>query len=491
MSIALAAATIFMAAGAQTPATPPPPTYEIPTAVTHHALAAPSGPFNYTATAEQIPLKSDTGEVECRMFCVAYTKDGADPLSRPVTFAFNGGPGSATLWLHLGALGPKRAPMNDDGSLPKPPYRAVDNADTWLDFTDVVVIDAPACGFSRLLKPEFGPKYFGLNPDIQAFTSFIHKWITIHNRWSSPLFVAGESYGGIRGSGLSDSLFQDGIAIDGFISISGSSNFMTLGGLRGNDLGYMGFLPSFAACAWYHHKLSPKFKDVGALVLETQKWIDNEYGPALLRGDSLSPSEKDHIAAKLSEYTGLTKEYCLGSNLRVNDFQFFSELLREQGLMIGRYDGRLVGKQEFKVAALSSGDDPSDEAVSAPFTASINSYLINDLQVKTDLPYLPSGNLTSWNMGDGSFPETASRLRNVLTRNPHFRVLYCCGYFDLACPLNATMYTVNHMGLDPESLARVSYKYFPAGHMMYIEKSSRAKLHDDVKQFEADCLSAK
>ena len=484
----LAAVTAVLLA--QTPTTPPPPTYEIPTAVTHHVLDVTSGHFNYTATAEQIALKNDEGTVECRMFCVGYTKDGADPLTRPVTFAFNGGPGSATLWLHLGALGPKRAPMNDDGSLPKPPYHALDNNETWLDFTDVVVIDAPACGLSRLLKPEYASKYFGLNPDIQAFTTFIHNWLTIHNRWSSPLFVAGESYGGIRGSGLSDSLFQNGIALDGFISISGSSNFMTLDGMRGNDLPYIGFLPSLAACAWYHHKLSPRFKDVASLVTETQNWIDKEYGPALLRGDSLSPAEKEHIAEKLSEYIGLKKEYCLGANLRVNDYQFFTELLREDGLMIGRYDGRLVGKQEFKVSG-GGGDDPSDEAVNAPFTASINNYLLNDLQVKTDLPYLNYGNLTQWNMGDGGYPETASRLRNVLTRNQHFHVLYCCGYFDLACPLNATKYTVNHMGLDPESLSHVSYQYFPAGHMMYIEKSSREKLHNDVKQFETECLAAK
>jgi carboxypeptidase C (cathepsin A) len=477
----------------ETPAgqtTPPAPMIEVRTSVTHHTISLPGGPVTYTATAEQIPLRSDTGEVECRMFCVSYSKDGADAHQRPVTFAFNGGPGSATLWLHMGALGPKRAPMNDDGTLPAPPYEAVDNLDTWLDFTDVVVIDAPGTGFSRLARPDLASRYFGVRPDIAAFTEFVKNWLTSHKRWRSPLFVAGESYGGIRGSGLSNSLFQAGIALNGFVSISGTSNFMTLDGMRGNDSTYIGFLPSMAACAWYHHKLGKRFTDPGAVVKEVQTWIDKEYAGALERGDSLSEAEKDHVAEKLSEYLGISKEYCLGSNLRITERQFFRELLRKEGLMIGRYDGRLVGKEELKVGDRGSGD-PSDDATTAPFTTSLNDYLETDLGITTEIPYLNSGNVRPWTEPEGSYSETASELRTVLARNQHFRVLYCCGYFDLACPLNATMYTVNHMGLDSESRSHVSFQYFPAGHMMYIEKFSRHKLHEDVKAFEANCLSGK
>ncbi|MEI8281833.1 MAG: peptidase S10, partial [Armatimonadota bacterium] len=359
-----------------------PPNQELTKSVTKHSIVLPSGKVDYTATAAQIPLRNETGEVECRMFYVAYEKDGAKAQDRPVTFAFNGGPGSSTIWLHMGTLGPKRAPMPDDGSLPKPPYEAIDNPDSWLDFTDVVVVDAPATGFSRVAKPELGKKFFGVRQDIDAFTHFIKNWITEHNRWKSPIFVAGESYGGIRGSGLAQSLFQNGIAINGFVSISGSSNFLTLDGMRGNDMTYIGFLPSMAACAFYHHKAAPRFKNVEQVVAETTKWTDEEYGPALLRGSSLSAKETDAIATKLAEYLGLTKKYCLGSNLRVPEFAFFKELLRDEGLAIGRYDGRLTSKEELKVGGQQS-NDASDDAVTPPFVSAIHDYFQNDLGLKT------------------------------------------------------------------------------------------------------------
>lgn len=463
------------------------PMIEIAPSVTKHSITLPSGALNYTATAAQIPLRNDAGEIECRMFYVAYTKDGQEPGNRPVTFAFNGGPGSATLWLHMGALGPKRAPMNDDGSLPRPPYGAVDNADTWLDFTDVVVIDAPGTGYSRIARPDLASKYFGVQPDIAAFTNFIKNWLAEHHRWSSPLFVAGESYGGIRGSGLSNSLFRNGIALNGFVSISGTSNFMTLDGMRGNDYTYLAFLPSMAACAWYHHKLGAHYKSVDQVVKEAEEWIDKEYANALQRGDSLSDKEKEQVAAKMSDLLGISKKFCLDSNLRVTENVFFRELLRDQGLSIGRYDGRLTGREETRAGTRGSGD-PSDDATTAPFTSSLHDYLDRDLQIHTLMPYLNSGNVNPWTESQGSYSETATDLRNVLSKNQHFRVLYCCGYFDLACPLYGTIYTVNHMGLDAETRSHISYQYYPAGHMMYIEKSSRKKLHDDVARFEAECL---
>lgn len=468
------------------------PMVELAASVTRHTVQTAGGPLAYTATAAQIPLRNENNEVECRMFYVAYTKDGEK--NRPVTFAFNGGPGSATIWLHMGALGPKRAPMNDDGTLPNPPFAAVENPDTWLDFTDVVVIDAPGTGYSRIARPELAAKYFGLQPDIQAFTQFIRNWLTTHHRWTSPLFVAGESYGGIRGSGLSSSLFRSGIALSGFISISGTSNFMTLDGMRGNDATYISFLPSMAACAWYHHKLAARFKSVDQVVDEARRWIDAEYSSALQRGDSLSPSEKDHVASRMSEFLGISKDYCLGSNLRVTEFAFFTELLRQQRLQIGRYDGRLVGQNELMYGGGrmgGGGGDPSDDATTAPFTASLNGYLDEDLDVHTTMPYLNSGNVRPWPEPEGGYAETATDLRNVLARNKHFRVLYCMGYYDLACPLNGTIYTVNHMGLDLDARSRVSFAYYPAGHMMYIEKVSRQKMHEDVKRFEAECLASK
>jgi len=465
---------------------------EVAPSITRHTITLHGQPLAYTASAAQIPLRNDTGDVECRMFYVAYTKDAAAPESRPVTFAFNGGPGSASLYVHMGALGPKRAPMNDDGSLPRPPYVAVDNEETWLDFTDIVCIDAPGTGYSRIARPDLNSKYFGVTQDITAFTQFVLGWLKEHKRWRSPIFIAGESYGGIRGSGLCSSLFDAGVAVSGFVSISGVSNSLTLGAMRGNDAPYIGFLPSMAACAWYHNKVShAKYKDVAGLVSEAMRWTDTVYGPALELGDTLPDAQKQKIAEQLSAYLGLSKKYCLGSNLRISAFAFFRELLRESALTIGRYDGRLVGKNETAEGGPGpggGGGDPSDEAVTPPFITTVNDYLEEDLKVKTDLTYMPTGNVRPWTEGDGRYSETSSALSRLLLRNQNFRVLYCCGYYDLACPLNATHFTVNHMGLDPTTRSHVTFAYYPAGHMMYIEKGSRKKLHDDVASFVSNTL---
>lgn len=465
-------------------------TIEIPTSVTKHSVDLPTGKVDYTATAAQLPIRSAEGEVECRMFYVYYAKDNAPAVTRPVTFCFNGGPGSATLWLHMGGLGPKRAPMPPDGSFPTPPYQALDNPDSWLDFTDLVMIDAPATGFSRLTKPEFSKKYFGVRQDIDAFTHFVKSWLTEHNRWRSPLFIAGESYGGIRGSGLSQSLFSNGIAVNGFVSISGSNNFLTLDAMRGNDATYIGFFPTMAATAWYHKKLAPKFKSVEQVVAESTKWVEEQYGPALLRGDSLSAKEKDDIATKMSEFLGISKKICLGTRLRMTEWIFFKELLRDEGKSIGRYDGRLIAKEELTVGG-QQANDPSDSAITPPFVSSLHDYLFNDLGIKTTMAYNTFGNVYPWQNPEGSYPETATDLRNLLATNKNFRVLFCCGYYDLACPFYASIFTLNHMGLDDEMKARTSFEYYPAGHMMYIEQMSRKKFHDDVKKFVANTLAAK
>lgn len=474
-----------------TQAQPPNTSSIIAPSTTKKTINLPSGQLSYTAHAAQLPLKSDSGEVECRMFYVYYSKDGANTDQRPVTFCFNGGPGSATFWLHLGTLGPKMPPMPDDGSLPKPPYHAMDNPDTWLDFTDVVAIDAPGTGYSRLARPDLASRYFGVRPDIAAFTEFIRAWLSEHQRWRSPLFIAGESYGGIRGSGLSYSLWRAGITVSGFVSISGTSNYITLDGMRGNLATYIGFVPTMAATAWYHKKLNPRFKTVEQVVKECTDWVNTEYATALLLGDSLSAADKDRIAGKLAGYIGLPKKDCLGANLKVSAGPFFRELLRDEGKQIGRLDSRITSIEETAVGAGGGGGlgDPSMEAITAPYYAVINDYLARDLQVKTDMRYLSSGNVQPWTEPEGSYAETSTDLRNLISRNPYFRVLYACGYYDLACPFNASLYTVNQMGLNEDQRKRISFTYYPAGHMMYSEKASRKKFHDDVKQFFAECLT--
>lgn len=461
--------------------------YEIQPSLTSHSVQSRMGRIDYDAHAAQLVLKSAEGEPEVRMFYVAYSKKGADHKTRPVTFCFNGGPGSATIWLHMGGLGPRMAPLNDDGTMPKPPFHAVENPDTWLDFTDLVFVDAPATGFSRLLKPELRSKYFGVRPDIAAFTAFTKSWLTEHKRWNSPLFLAGESYGGIRGSGLSKSLFDAGVAVNGFISISGTNNYMTLRGLRGNDSTFIGFLPSLAATAWYHGKLDKRFKTVEAVVKEATEFVENEYAVALVKGDSFSAKEKDKVAAKMSELLGLSKEYCLGSNLKVSEGAFFKELLKEKRLTVGRLDSRIVGKEEFAVGPQRISD-PSNDAITSPYLSSLRDYLQKDLAVKTEMDYNVFGNVSPWVNPEGTFAETGSDLRAVLAANKHFKVLYASGYYDLACPFYATIFTVNHMGLDDETRKQITYTFYPAGHMMYIEKGSRKKLTDDVRTFVANAL---
>ncbi len=455
----------------------------IPTLSQARSITLNGTPLNYHVKTGRLPIRNSDGTIECQMFSASYLKDNEQAGIRPVTFVFNGGPGSATLWLHMGGLGPKRAPMPPDGSLPAPPYAPVDSQETWLDFTDLVFIDAPGAGYSRLEKDDLKKKFYGVRQDISAFTEFIRLWLSENDRWASPLYIAGESYGGMRGSGLSQSLFGAGIAVNGFVSISGTNNFLTLDGMRGNDVTYLSFMPSMADCAWYHKKLPKRFTSVEQVATETKKWCDEVYGPALLKGDSLTDKEKESVATQLAMYLGLSKKFVLGSNLRVSEGAFFKELLREDRLAIGRYDGRLTNSEESAEGGQQS-NDPSDDAVTAPFYSALNDYYTRDLNLRTDLKYLLFGSVWPWENPEGSYAETSTDLRNLIAANKHFRVMFCCGYYDLACPFNGSIYTVNHMGLNSDERKRVSFEYYPAGHMMYIEQSSRKKLHDDVKRFE-------
>jgi len=455
--------------------------------VSSGAVQTPSGSLDYEARAEQLVLRNSEGEPECRMFYVSYSKTGGDPAKRPVTFCFNGGPGSATIWLHMGGLGPVMAPLEDDGAMPRPPYEARSNPDTWLEFTDLVFIDAPNTGFSRILKPDLARKYFGVRPDIAAFTSFIKLWLTEHRRWNSPLFLAGESYGGIRGSGLSKSLFDAGVYLNGFISISGTNSYLTLRGMRGNLATHLGFFPTMATTAWHHGRLSKRFKSVEQTAQEAIDWVENTYASALVKGDSLSQREKEAVAGRMSEFLGLSKEYCLGSNLKVSEGEFFKELLRDKGLAVGRLDSRYTGKEEFRTGRQRS-DDPSSEAMTGPYLSSFRSYAQNRLGIHTPMDYSVFGNVSPWTSVEGAYAETGTDLRMALAANKHFKVLYACGYYDLACPFYATIYSVNQMGLDEDARKQISYAFYPAGHMMYVEKNSRRKLAEDVKGFVQSAL---
>lgn len=454
---------------------------------THHTITIHGETIGYTATCGFLPIYDRMGKLSADMFFVGYFKDGKPGEHRPVTFAFNGGPGSSTIWLHMGALSPRRVAMQPDGNMPKPPFKVVDNQDSWLPFTDIVTLDAVGTGFSQTVAPG-DQQYFNVRGDLAAFTSAIHSFLTLEKRWASPLFVLGESYGGTRVAGLSNSLFDDGIAVNGIISLSGVMAFQTLDGGKENDLPYTSYLPSETAVAWYHKRLPAKY--MGSLtdtLKKSEAFAEGEYEHALFMGNGLSDKEKDAVAQKLADFTGLTKEYCLRANLRVNSGAFRAELLKDQGLSVGRYDARLIGK-------LGNGNagypdyDASDSAVTPPFTSAFHQYLTEELNFPITTPYKVMGFVGGWDESANGYSDTSDDVRQALAKNPSMQVLCCLGYFDLACPYFGMITTMRHLGEAPDLTKNIHFDYYHAGHMVYINEASRIKFAKDVEKFESDAL---
>jgi carboxypeptidase C (cathepsin A) len=452
---------------------------------TKHTITVNGHPLAYTANAGTLPIRNDEGEIEGYLFFVAYTKDGADLGTRPITFAYNGGPGSSSAWLHMGVFGPRRVALNDDGSMPKPPYKLVDNQETWLESTDVVMVDAMGTGFSRPASADLARKFYGMQGDIQAYGEFVRAYLNKYSRNRSPVYLAGESYGGIRTAGLSGYLTERGIGLSGAIIISGVENFITLRNGRGNDVPFVGYLPSFTATAWYHKKLSARLqKDLQATLAEAEKFAANEYTVALTAGTSLTPVEKAKAAKRLAELTGLSETFVSRANLKITPGAFFKELLRDEGKVTGRLDSRITG-QDANDNGAGAEFDPSDAAITPPYNMLVNEYLATELGVRVDERYRLTNYGTGWDYGQGGqgYPDTSEQLRQALQKNGHMKVLFACGYYDLACPYFAQKFTVNHMDLRPDQASRLSFTYYPAGHMVYIEKGSREKLKRDIDAF--------
>lgn len=454
-------------------------------AVTQHSITIGGQKIGYKAIASHMPIRNESGELQGEMFFVAYIKDGEDPKTRPLTFAYNGGPGSASLWLHMGALGPRRVAMNPDGSMPKPPYHVVDNQETWLPSTDIVMVDAMGTGYSRLAKPDMGKQFFGVQADIRAFAEFVRAFLARYGRFSSPIYLAGESYGGIRTAGLSNALLGNGIALNGAIIISGTMNFGTLDAARGNDLPYIGFLPTLATTAWYHKKLSARLQKmtVEQVASEAEAFAGGEYASALMKGTDLTPEEEARIAKRISELTGIKESFVKDAHLRVSDWRFYKELLRESGQTVGRLDSRLKGTDAVEV-----GDGPDYDASGAAtgpvFYASICDYLSNELNYKTEAKYrMWNTDGGGWDQDQGAITDTTEALRQAMVQNPHMKLLMVYGWYDLACPFYAAKYSLRHMDLKKQALDRISWQYYTAGHMMYIEEASRIKLGKDVATF--------
>lgn len=477
---------------AETPQPKPSPTVEQkeePPIVTKHSVRVRSRTLNYTTTTGFMPIKNDrSGETEARIFYIAYTLDGvSDPKTRPLMFSFNGGPGSASVWLHLGAIGPRRVKMMDDGMMPPPPYDMEDNQQTWLDQTDLVFIDPVGTGYSRAAKQELASKFFGLKGDIESVGEFIRLYLGRSERWSSPLFLVGESYGTTRASGLSDYLFDHGVGLNGILLISTVMNFQTIRFADNNDLPLVLILPSYATTAWYHKKLSPQMqaKSVADIAREARDFASNEFMPALMRIDNLSPQERSNLADRYSQFTGLSRDYVERNNFRIELSKFMKELLRDRRRSIGRLDSRFLG-----IDRNASGDEPDDDpsmnAIRPPYTAAFNDYVRRDLGYKSDVEYyILGGGITSpwnWNTNNG-YADTSIPLKDAMAKNPYMKIFIGCGYYDMATPFYAAEYTVSALNLDPSLRKNIAFNYYEAGHMMYIEKNSLKKLKDDAAAF--------
>lgn len=473
------------------PKEPPKLALDEPNSVTKHSIRIGGKQLNYTATAGYMPIRNQqNGETEARIFYMAYTLDNA-PANRPLMFSFNGGPGSASVWLHLGALGPKRVKMLDNGFLPPPPYQTETNEATWLADTDLVFVDTVGTGYSRAVKPEFSAKFFGVNGDIESTGEFIRMYLGRENRWSSPLFLVGESYGTTRVSGLSNYLFDKGIGLNGILMISTVMNFQTIRFADNNDVPLTLILPSYAATAWYHKKLSAAMqaKSVKEVAEEAEQFAMNEYAPAMMRIDRLSAQEKQTLLNKFSQFTGLSKDFVERNNFRVELGEFMKELLRDQRRTVGRLDSRFLGIDR-DAAGSDADDDPSINAIRPPFTSVFNDYVRRDLNFKSDLEYyLLGGGVGRWNWNvDNGYADTSMRLKDAMAKNPYMKIFIGQGYYDMATPFFAAEYTVSAMNLDPALRKNISFSYYEAGHMMYIEKTSLKKLHDDASAFIQNSL---
>lgn len=451
--------------------------------ITHHSITVNGKTLHYTATTGRMPIQTSLGVTDAEMFYVAYTLDNAVP-KRPLTFAFNGGPGSATIWLHMGAFGPKRVKMLPNGFMPAPPFELEDNPDTLLDKTDIVFIDAIGTGYSRALTPEAGKKYWGLLGDLDAFGEFIRLYLQQNSRWQSPLYLAGESYGTTRAAGLSGWLVDHGIALNGIVLISTIMNFQTTAFTVGNDLPYISFLPTYAMTAAYHNKLAPELNgNPTALLAEVKKFATTEYPVILQKGDSLTPAERQDAVAKLARYTGLSPKYIEQSNLRIDLSHFDTELMRDDGKIVGRLDGRFTGVNESGTQQYPDYD-PSESAIRPPYTSAFGNYVKQELGYQTDLVYwVLGGGIGPWEfpgLNRGGFPDTSEMLRHAFAKNPYMHIFIAEGYYDAATPLGGVEYTLDHMGLTPQNHQNIRRDYFKTGHMVYIDRSALDQLKKDV-----------
>jgi carboxypeptidase C (cathepsin A) len=450
----------------------------------------------YNAMAGTLVIKDEEGKARVSFFFVAYTRlDATNAGERPVTFSFNGGPGSSSVWLHLGVLGPRRVFLKEDGSLPPPPFRLIDNQYSLLDESDLVFIDPVSTGFTRAVPGEDARKYHGVDQDLQSVGDFIRLYTTRYKRWDSPKFLIGESYGTTRAAGLSGYLENRfGMYLNGIALVSSVLDFSTISFNAGNDLPFVLYLPTETAVAWFHKKLPPDLQaDRKKALMESEQYALGDYSRALVQGSALSAPDRQRVIKEVARLTGLSGDYVDRANLRVHASRYFKELLRQERLIIGRYDARRTGT-DLDAAGESAEYDPSFTSVLGPFTATLNDYVRRELKFESDLPYeVLTGKVQPWDFNDARnhYLDVAETLRRAMTHNPYLKVFVANGYYDMATPYLATRYTFDHMGLPPNLQTNVSMGYYEAGHMMYVNQPSLAELKHDLAAFLRSALPPK
>lgn len=461
-----------------------------PDAVTHHSVTVDGRAIAYTARAGTITLHNDKDQPTVRMFYTAYTADGVTDINRrPVTFLYNGGPGSSSIWLHMGSFGPVRVVTADGTAGGPPPYRLVENQYSLLDKTDLVFIDAPGTGFSRLIGAGTPKEFFGVDQDARAFSQFIQTYITKFNRWNSPKFLFGESYGTTRSAALVDVLQHQDVAFNGVVLLSSILSFgldYSRSSIATGDWAYVLYLPSEAASAWYHHKVNRSI-GLDAFVENARHFALGEYMSALAKGAGLGAVEKAGVVQRLHDFTGLSQQYIRESNLRVPYYRFESELLRGQGKIVGRLDSRF---ETYSLDSAAEGPDwdPSDVSLSAPFVSTFNQYVRQDLKYETEAHYYPTHYDVvnrAWDFKHAGVepPNVAPDLAEAMTTNPHLHVFSANGYYDFATPFFATQYTLDHLNLAPPLQKNITYGFYESGHMVYIHEPALAKFKADLARW--------
>jgi carboxypeptidase C (cathepsin A) len=453
---------------------------------TEHSVVIDGQEISYTATTGRLVLKDEEGGPRASVFFIAYTRLGvADITSRPLTISFNGGPGSSSVWLHLGMIGPRRVLSGDVDSMRPPPYRLAENPFSLLDVTDLVFVDPVSTGYSRPAPGKEAGDFHGFDRDIESVGEFIRLFVTRYRRWASPKFLIGESYGTTRAAGLTAHL-QDkcGMYLNGLMLVSSVLDFQTIRFTAGNDLPYIMYLPSYAATAWYHGRLAADLQeDLGKTVEAARTFAMGEYTLALMQGAALSAAERERIVGQLARFTGLTPEYIERADLRVDIMRFAKELLRGDGRTVGRMDSRFKGLDRDAVGEHFE-HDPSISLIMGAYAATLNDYVRRELGFESDLPYQVLARLyENWEFSRNQFLNVAETLRIALTKNPFLKIFVANGYYDLATPFLATEYTFSHLGVDAGLQSNISMGYYEAGHMMYVHEASLAKSKEDLRTF--------